>query len=272
MTSIRRGVAPAPEFQSPSSSRTAKTVELPRFDPMAQAQAMQEQHDRQRQSGKFPALNVSDGNRAAFDGVPQVSLRELQRGGGAPVQQRDDLSSATVFGRPVETNSSHDLFWHYFGGRPSPQTNDEARAMMAEMQDKFSQFGFTVEPIEHERMDKVRITGPDGKQEVVDFIFAMGGQKGEQRLQWLAADASPGPGQGGGVDASFIGQFLSMFPPTNEGITKALEEIRKQPGYENTRILQHPQRLDKLQFQNGQVVDVIIGAGGPDPRWGWLPE
>lgn len=268
MTSIRRALVPPPEVKS--QSRPAVSVETPRLDPLAQAESMTAEHQRQRQSGKFPALNTSDGSRAAFENVPAVSLRDLQRGGA--VQAPPDLSNATVFGRPVDPRSSHDLFWHYFGGRPSPTNNTEARAMMAEMAEKFGQHGFTVEPIEHERMDKVRITGPDGRQEVVDFIYAMGGQPGEQRLQWLAESAAPGPSAGGGVDAGFVQFWLSMFPPTNEGITKALEEIRKQPGYENTRILQHPERLDKLQFANGQVVDVIIGAGGPNPRWGWLPE
>jgi len=263
-----------PRFVPQQQQVKSPTLEKPALeaDPLTQVAQLEEQHERQRTSGKFPALSTGDGSRAAFDGVPSVSLRELQRAPAAAPVEKPDLSGAMVFGRPVETSSSHDLFWHYFGGRPSPTNNEEARAMMAEMAEKFAPFGFKVEPIEHERMDKVTITGPDGKKEHVDFIFAMGGEKGQQRLQWLSSGAADGPSAGGQVSSDFVGWVLSQFPPTNEGIRKALEELKKQKGYEDTKLLEHPQRLDKLQFANGQVVDVIIGAGGPNPSWGWLPE
>lgn len=34
----------------------------------------------------------------------------------------------------------------------------------------------------------------------------------------------------------------------------------------------HLKRLDKLQFRNGAVVDVTVGACGSNPKWGWGPE
>lgn len=284
MTSVRRPSVQIPEVRS---QQRVDGFETPRIDPVQQQEQAREQHERMRTSGRFPAIAPIQDNVVRDDGFPYLA-RDPRRPGTQPVTstdtnntvspnrstvsaQRPDLSGAQVFGRPVETNSSHDLFWHYFGSRPSPQTNDEARAMMAEMQEKFAPFGFKVEPIEHQRMDKITITGPDGKKEVVDFIFAMGGERGQQRLQWLAGDATP-PGQSGTVDQNFVGMWLTMFEPTNEGMRKALAKLREQPGYENTELLEHPRRLDKLRFPNGQVVDVIIGAGGPNPSWGWLPE
>ncbi|MBL8953729.1 MAG: hypothetical protein JNK82_23340 [Myxococcaceae bacterium] len=251
---------------------SSQQLESPRFekapvtaDPLTAVANAEEAHVRQRTSGKFPALAV-EGSRAAFDAVPAVSLKDLQRTATKP-----DLSGAMVFGRPVQEDP-HDLFWHYFGNRPSPQTNDEARAMMAEMADKFAPFGFKVEPIEHERMDKVKITWPNGKTEQVDFIFAMGGEKGQQRLQWLSSGTADGPKAGGKVSPQFVGWILSQFPPTNEGMREAVKALKKEKGYEDTELLEHPLRLDKLKFADGQVVDVIIGAGGPNPSWGWLPE
>lgn len=231
-------------------------------------------------NGAKDSLQPADGSRAPFAGLPTfsgVGAQQLAGDASIPVGQKavgapEDLSGAQVFGRPVDTRSTHDLFWHYFGGRPSPTNNEEARAMMKEMADKFAPFGFTVEPIEHERMDKILITGPDGKQEQVDFIFSMGGKPGEQKLQWLPSNPI-GPGSdGGAVDSGFVLGIMSQYPPTNDGIRKALEELKKKKGYEDTELLDHPQRLDKLKFANGQVVDVVIGAGGNNPQWGWLPE
>ncbi|MBS1152519.1 MAG: hypothetical protein H6Q89_4217 [Myxococcaceae bacterium] len=231
-------------------------------------------------SANKEALQPTDGSRAQFAGLPTLSGRFAQQlatdpsipVGQKPVGPPEDLSQAQVFGRPVDPRSSHDLFWNYFGGRASPTNNDEARAMMKEMADKFAPFGFKVEPVEHERMDKILITGPDGKQEQVDFIFSMGGKPGEQRLQWLPSNPV-GPGaKGGAVDSGFVLGIFSAFPPTNDGMRKALEELKKQKGYEATELLEHAQRLDKLKFSNGQIVDVIIGAGGNNPQWGWLPE
>lgn len=220
---------------------------------------------RQELEPKAPATRAAADDFTAFE-RPKVSLD------GAPKPARPDLSGAKVFGRAVDPSSAHDLFWHYFGNRPSPTNNDEARALMAEMAEKLAPFGFVVEPVEHARMDKVNITSPGGKLEQVDLIYAMGGAPGEQRLQWLPSNPVGPALPGGQVDSNFVLGVLSMFSPTNAGVREAVEELKKRPGYEHVRLLEHALRLDKLDFGNGLVVDVVIGAGGDNPRWGWLPE
>lgn len=206
------------------------------------------------------------GDRAAYENLPKVRGLEAQR------LAVPDLSKAQVFGRPVETSSAHDLFWHYFSDRPAPTTNDEARALMTEVAAKLAPFGFEVTPVEHERMDKVRITGPDGRSEQVDLIYAMGAAPGAQRLQWLPSNDVGPAAPGGAVDETFVLGIFSAFPPTNEGLRAAVEQLKKKPGYQHVRILEHPLRLDKVDFGGGKVVDVIVGSGGPEPRWGWMPE
>ncbi len=79
-------------------------------------------------------------------------------------------------------------------------------------------------------------------------------------------------GGSGVADRDFVLAILSKYAATNEGIQRAVEELRRQPGYEHVTILQHPLRLDKLDFGGGHVVDVVVGAGGPNPSWGWMPE
>lgn len=111
--------------------------------------------------------------------------------------------------------------------------------------------------------------------------------------EWAAAtgvDANGGAGSGGATGGVFGGGFpnphagvlgsaidrgavmaiLEKYPPTNEGIRQAMPELQKAfPGVE---LLEHPKRLDKLKFPNGAVIDVIVSAGAPDAKWGWMPE
>ena len=75
---------------------------------------------------------------------------------------------------------------------------------------------------------------------------------------------------GGAIDSGKVTGILSKHAPTNEGIRAALPEL--QQAFPGVKIMDHPQRLDKLQFSNGAIVDVIVGAGGPNPSWGWMPE
>ncbi len=217
-----------------------------------------------------PAARARPSGPAADDGFTPYTPPPVRL--DVPKVERPDLSGAKVFGRPVDPTSAHDLFWHYFGGRPAPTNNDDARAMMKELAEKLAPFGFKVEPVEHERMDKVTITSPSGKLEQVDLIYAMGAEPGVQRLQWLPSNSIGPSAPGGAVDPNFVSGILAMFEPTNEGIRKAVEELKKKPGYERVKLLEHPERLDKLDFGDGQVVDVILGAGGENPRWGWLPD
>lgn len=65
--------------------------------------------------------------------------------------------------------------------------------------------------------------------------------------------------------------ILQQFPPTNQGIQDALPGLQQAFGSQ-VRILEHPIRLDKIDFGHGLVVDVIVGSGGPNPSWGWMME
>ena len=65
--------------------------------------------------------------------------------------------------------------------------------------------------------------------------------------------------------------ILEQYPATNEGITAALPAIQAIYGSQ-VKILEHPIRLDKIDFGGGMIVDVVVGSGGPNPSWGWLLE
>lgn len=75
---------------------------------------------------------------------------------------------------------------------------------------------------------------------------------------------------GGQIDQGKVMAILQKHKADNEGIKAALPEL--QQAFPGVTILDHPQRLDKLRFSNGAVVDVVVGAGGPNPSWGWMPE
>lgn len=101
---------------------------------------------------------------------------------------------------------------------------------------------------------------------------------GQNQAGGGAGAASPAPGPAGlpggvlgrAIDQAAVMAILKKYPPTNEGIRQAMPELeQKFPG---VRLLEHPQRLDKLQFPNGAVIDVVMGAGGNDSRWGWIME
>ena len=90
--------------------------------------------------------------------------------------------------------------------------------------------------------------------------------------QMMAAGQSVGaPRQAvGGPDRGAVMAILEKNPPTNEGISQAMTELKK--AFPGVKLLEHPIRLDKLEFPGGFVVDVIVGSGGPNPSWGWMPE
>ncbi len=75
---------------------------------------------------------------------------------------------------------------------------------------------------------------------------------------------------GNQIDSAKVMAILKKQQPTNEGMRAAEGEL--QQAFPGVKILDHPVRLDKLQFTNGAVVDVVVGAGGPNPSWGWMPE
>lgn len=101
---------------------------------------------------------------------------------------------------------------------------------------------------------------------------AAGGAGGADAMAGGGAAAGPkGPAiLGSQIDSGKVMGILQKYQPTNEGIRAALPEL--QQNFPGVTILDHPKRLDKLQFPNGAVVDVIVGSGGPNPKWGWMPE
>lgn len=103
---------------------------------------------------------------------------------------------------------------------------------------------------------------------------AAGQSRSEAAATPPAATASaPNPNAGvlgRAIDEAAVMAILKKYPPTNEGIRQAMPELQmKFPG---VKLLEHPKRLDKLQFPNGAVIDVIVGAGGNEPKWGWIME
>lgn len=75
---------------------------------------------------------------------------------------------------------------------------------------------------------------------------------------------------GSAIDQAAVMAILKKYPPTNEGIRQAMPELQQK--FPGVQLLEHPQRLDKLKFPNGAIIDVVVGAGGSEPKWGWMPE
>ncbi len=81
------------------------------------------------------------------------------------------------------------------------------------------------------------------------------------------------------VSSSAVLSVLNGYPASNYGMRQAAPIISSRFGGE---LMEHPIRLDKFNFGNGMIVDVMIGAvgnEGPDGEysiaeggWGWLVE
>lgn len=67
-------------------------------------------------------------------------------------------------------------------------------------------------------------------------------------------------------------EILNRYPPTNEGMRAAMAEVDRTFGAGTVKLLDHPQRLDKLVLPDGRTIDTIVGAGGTNPSWGWMVE
>ena len=75
------------------------------------------------------------------------------------------------------------------------------------------------------------------------------------------------------VDSNTVLGILNNYPPSDAGITEAIVEV--QGIYPEAYVIPHntgTMVLDKIDFGGGMIVDVIIGAGGANPSWGWLVE
>ena len=75
---------------------------------------------------------------------------------------------------------------------------------------------------------------------------------------------------GNQIDQSKVLPILQKYNVLD--IEKAVQDPEIQAAYPGAKVIPHPQRLDKIQFPNGAVVDCVVAAGAPDAKWGWLPE
>lgn len=164
-----------------------------------------------------------------------------------------------------------------------PTTKAEAEKWFTEhIKPGLEKEGFGVDWVQGDKALVRTRENPQG--EVIDFVRAADSKDPSQiALAWQSEGGSgtggvsgvTGKGAVGGsghADRGFVMSVLSNYPPTNEGIQRAVEELRKHPGYEHATILEHALRLDKIDFGRGTVVDVVVGSGGPNPSWGWMPE
>ncbi|OGI73540.1 hypothetical protein A3D42_02585 [Candidatus Nomurabacteria bacterium RIFCSPHIGHO2_02_FULL_41_18] len=72
------------------------------------------------------------------------------------------------------------------------------------------------------------------------------------------------------VDQNTVLGILNKYPPNNDGMTQAIQEVRTV--YPSASVISHPTNLDKIDFGGGLIVDVGIGFGGATPSWGWIQE
>lgn len=166
-----------------------------------------------------------------------------------------------------------------------PTTKAEAEQWFTEhIKPGLEKEGFGVDWVQGDKALVRTRENPQG--EVIDFVRAADSKDRSQiALAWQSEGGS-GTGSGGvsGVtgkgavggtghaDRDLVMSVLANYPPTNEGIQRAVQELRKHPGYEHATILEHSLRLDKIDFGRGNIVDVVVGSGGPNPSWGWMPE
>jgi hypothetical protein len=75
---------------------------------------------------------------------------------------------------------------------------------------------------------------------------------------------------GNQLDSAKVMSVLEKY--SVDDIEKAVADKDLQDAYPGVKLIPHPKRLDKLQFPNGAVVDVVVGAGAPGAKWGWMPE
>lgn len=85
------------------------------------------------------------------------------------------------------------------------------------------------------------------------------------------------PGAGGtGGGAAYSDQalqdILHKYPATNDGMRAAMQEIDRTFGPGTVKLLDHPERLDKLVLPDGRTIDTIKGAGAPGADWTWIVE
>ncbi len=212
------------------------------------------------------ASKIGTGEPPVFTGFDAAKL-------GADLVRKDGVAQSAkyTFAKLAQASGS------------MPTTKAEAEKWFTEhIKPGLEKEGFGVDWVQGDKALVRTRENPQG--EVIDFVRAADSQnRGEIALAWQSEGGSgtggvsgvTGKGAVGGsghADRNFVMSVLSNYPPTNDGIQRAVAELRKHPGYEHATILEHALRLDKIDFGRGTVVDVVVGSGGPNPSWGWMPE
>ena len=212
------------------------------------------------------ASKVGTGEPPVFTGFDAAKL-------GADLVRKDGVAQSAkyTFAKLAQASGS------------MPTTKAEAEKWFTEnIKPGLEKEGFGVDWVQGDKALVRTRENPQG--EVIDFVRAADSKDPSQiALAWQSEGGSgtggvsgvTGKGAVGGsghADRDFVMSVLSNYPPTNEGIQRAVEELRKHPGYEHATILEHALRLDKIDFGRGTIVDVVVGSGGPNPSWGWMPE
>jgi hypothetical protein len=140
-------------------------------------------------------------------------------GVAGPVQPVDQGSTyqrltGRVGDRDAEANSAHDVFnvWQQQYGKGPGATRDENIAALQDFAKYAQQYGFQVNPLEHEKMDKVDIRTPDGRLiRGADLIGNAGGAPGTQSW-WFGDEGQESGGLGTSPEGGFAASGSGAVP------------------------------------------------------------
>lgn len=223
---------------------------------------------------KGPALDAGPASKTVFGGAPSFTGFDASKLGGE-LKRVDGVAQSAKYTFAKLAQASGTM----------PRTKAEAEQWFNEhIKPGLEKEGFGVDWVQGDKAMVRTRENPQG--EVIDFVRgADSNDPNYTALAWQSEGPVGGHGPvpsgvtgkgavggSGFADRQFVMSILANYPPTNEGIQHAVAELRKKPGYEHVVVLEHPLRLDKLDFGKGHVVDVVVGSGGPNPSWGWMPE
>lgn len=170
----------------------------------AERAAEQARQDAERQAAERQAAQTRDDVGLSDRAQDELATTAAAQQDGAkteeakPAQEGDKphkTLTGEVHGRPVDPNDANDMFWSWLqeSGRPAPRNEKEAREAYKDLAGFAEEHGFKVDVVEHERLDKLVVTNPEGKKVQADVVGNMGGPFGDQR--WWFGDAhEPKPG------------------------------------------------------------------------------
>lgn len=186
-----------------------------------------------------PQRIESPGYRAPDDTSPQAPAAPTE-----PIRL-----SGQVNGRDADANSAHDVvqLWRQQTGTPPPRNNQEAAAAFRSLAEFGKQYGFQIDPIAHDRLDKVTIRTPDGRTIGADLVVGAGGSNpswgfSDNGAETGQVSAQPAAGGGGFSLAQYAPPVSSVGTPGHLGgsfkpyeyedfVAPTLAEARTDPGY-----------------------------------------